>query len=74
LEGGGLLQKTRHDIDDSAITKMPGNQRELNAGVLRARTFRDPENPNSTELISVMEKFRALTDSDDAVMGILAKG
>ena len=46
----------------------PGNRHEQFADILTARTFRDPENPNSTGLIfeiSDMEKFQALMASDE---------
>jgi hypothetical protein len=47
----------------------PGNRHETFADIGTARTFRDPENPNSTGVIieiSDMSKFQALMDSDVA--------
>ena len=63
-----------HDVEDgerwaNAWKKgTPGNRHELFAGICTARTFRDPENPNSTGLIfeiSDMEKFQAFIESDE---------
>ena len=47
------------------------------AGVTAARTFRDPENPNSTGLlweVSDMEKLQAFMESDEAKKAMAEDG
>ena len=56
----------------------PGNRQEgLFAGVVTARTFRDPENPNLVRGIfevDDMAKFQALMESDEAIKAAAEDG
>jgi hypothetical protein len=73
-----------HEVEDGerwakAWQKGAGSRHELlaKAGVTAARTFRDPENPNSTGLIfevSDMEKLQAFMDSDEAKQAMAEDG
>jgi hypothetical protein len=73
-----------HEVEDGerwakAWRKGPGSRHEMlaEAGVTVARTFRDPENPNSTGLIwevSDMEKLQALMESDEGKQAMAEDG
>ena len=73
-----------HEVEDGerwakAWKKGPGSRQEMLAevGITAARTFRDPENPNSTGLIwevSDMEKLQAFMDSDEAKQAMAEDG
>ncbi|MEJ2557175.1 MAG: hypothetical protein P8186_13285 [Anaerolineae bacterium] len=73
-----------HEVEDGerwakAWQKGPGSRHEMLAetGVTSARTFRDPENPNSTGLIfevSDMEKFQAALASDEMKQAMAEDG
>jgi quinol monooxygenase YgiN len=73
-----------HEVEDGehwakAWRKGSGSRRELlaEAGVTAVRTFRDPENPNSTGLlweVSDMEKMQAFMESDEAKQAMAEDG
>jgi quinol monooxygenase YgiN len=73
-----------HEVEDGerwakAWRKGAGSRHEMlaQAGVAEARTFRDPENPNSTGLIwevSDMEKLQAFMDTDQARQAMAEDG
>ncbi len=73
-----------HEVEDGerwakAWQKKPGSRHEMFAelGVTVARTFRDPENPNSTGLlleVSDIEKFQAALTSDEAKQAMAEDG
>lgn len=73
-----------HEVEDGerwakAWQKGPGSRHELlaEAGITAARTFRDPENPNSTGIlfeVSDMEKFQAFMTSDEAQQAMAEDG
>jgi hypothetical protein len=75
---------TFHEVEDGerwakAWRKGPESRQEqfVEAGVTAARTFRDPENPNSTGLIlevSDMEKWQAFLTSDAAKQAMAEDG
>ena len=75
---------TFHEVEDGARwakawRKGPGSRHEMlvEAGVTAARTFRDPENPNSTGLlweVSDMEKLQAFMASDEAKQAMTEDG
>ena len=72
-----------HDVEDGehwakAWRKGPGSRHEMMAKFgITARTFRDPDNPNSTGLIfevSDMEKFQAALASDELKQSMAEDG
>jgi hypothetical protein len=73
-----------HKVEDGerwakAWRKGPGSRHEMlaKAGVTGARTFRDPENPNSTGLlveVSDMSKWQALMESDEGKQAMAEDG
>jgi len=73
-----------HEVEDGerwakAWRKGSGSRHEMlaDAGVTSVRTFRDPENPNSTGLIwevSDMEKLQAFMESDEAQQAMAEDG
>ena len=73
-----------HEVEDGAHwakawQKGAGSRHEMlaEAGVTTARTFRDPENPNSTGLlfeVSDMAKFQAFMGSDEAKQAMAEDG
>ena len=75
---------TFHEVEDGerwakAWRKGPGSRHGMlaEAGVTLARTFRDPENPNSTGLIwelSDMEKWQSFLASDTAKQAMAEDG
>ena len=73
-----------HEVEDGARwakswQKGPGSRHEMFAelGVTGARTFRDPENPNSTGVffeVSDMEKLQAWMETDEAKKAMAEDG
>ena len=72
-----------HEVEDGerwakAWRKGPGSTHEMFAEIrVTARTFRDPENPNSTGLlleVSDMEKWQALLESDEGKQAMAEDG
>lgn len=71
-----------HEVEDGAHwakawKEGPGSRHELFDGIARVRTFRDPDNPNSTGVIaevSDMDAFEKLMSSDEGKKAMAEDG